>query len=186
MTAHPDLDTLYEEAKSAVAARDYERASSILQQIVVADETYKDAARLLSTVVSRQRRRWYSHPALWVGVGTIALIAAGIALAPHLPVLLPPTSTPPSTPTTGATPTRTPRPTRTSSPTPTPIPLRWSRLSMGEFLSRDVVTAVVIDPTDPDIWYVGTENAGIYKTLDGGVSWARYTTASALARLLPW
>jgi photosystem II stability/assembly factor-like uncharacterized protein len=29
----------------------------------------------------------------------------------------------------------------------------------------------VIDPDDPDVLYVGTKNAGIYKSIDGGTSW---------------
>jgi len=33
------------------------------------------------------------------------------------------------------------------------------------------VTAIVIDPSDPGLLYVATENAGVYKSIDGGLSW---------------
>jgi len=38
-------------------------------------------------------------------------------------------------------------------------------------LARDTVTAFVIDPKDPDVLYASTENAGVYKSIDGGLSW---------------
>jgi photosystem II stability/assembly factor-like uncharacterized protein len=42
---------------------------------------------------------------------------------------------------------------------------------MGLEFSRDRITAIVMDPKDLDVIYVGTQNAGIYKSIDGGVSW---------------
>jgi photosystem II stability/assembly factor-like uncharacterized protein len=62
-------------------------------------------------------------------------------------------------------------PTPTIVSSPTPIPLAWTRLSSGQTFSRDTITAIVIDPDDPEVLYVGTDNAGIYKSIDGGVSW---------------
>jgi photosystem II stability/assembly factor-like uncharacterized protein len=44
-------------------------------------------------------------------------------------------------------------------------------LNSAQFITRDLVTAIAIDPTDPGVWYAGTENAGIYKSIDGGISW---------------
>jgi len=64
-------------------------------------------------------------------------------------------------------------PTATNPPTsvPTAIPLAWSRLSSGQFLLRDQLTAIALDPSDPEVLYVGTQNAGVYKSIDGGLSW---------------
>ncbi|NQU29338.1 MAG: hypothetical protein HQ525_01585, partial [Anaerolineae bacterium] len=65
----------------------------------------------------------------------------------------------------------TPSPTLIPTPTPIPLPYSWVRLNSGQFLPRDQITAIVVDPTDPGIVYVGTNNAGIYKSINGGVSW---------------
>ncbi|MDO9302753.1 MAG: hypothetical protein Q7T89_15310, partial [Anaerolineales bacterium] len=71
-----------------------------------------------------------------------------------------------------ATPTITlPPPTATIAPTATAIPLVWKQIYSGQDFERDTVTGFVIDPKDPDMLYVGTENAGIYKSIDGGLSW---------------
>lgn len=115
-----------------------------------------------------------------------------VALAPRLPTATSlPTPWPTATPAPIAVPTRVatsmparapiptpvpapiPIPTSTSTPipTPAPIPLSWSRLSSGQIFSRDQITAIVVDPSDPDVLYVGTANAGVYKSLDGGTSW---------------
>jgi photosystem II stability/assembly factor-like uncharacterized protein len=42
---------------------------------------------------------------------------------------------------------------------------------MGQELPRDNITAIVFDPEDPDVVYVGTQHAGVYKTIDRGQSW---------------
>jgi photosystem II stability/assembly factor-like uncharacterized protein len=54
---------------------------------------------------------------------------------------------------------------------PTPLPLAWTRLNSGQFLSRARITDIVFDPADPGVIYVGMENAGVYKSIDGGSSW---------------
>jgi tetratricopeptide (TPR) repeat protein/photosystem II stability/assembly factor-like uncharacterized protein len=59
----------------------------------------------------------------------------------------------------------------TGAPTPTAIPLRWSRIDSGLFLPRDTVNQIVMDPEDSDIVYAGTENSGIYKSINGGLTW---------------
>ena len=57
-------------------------------------------------------------------------------------------------------------------PIPTAVPVAWKRLNSLQFIPRDLVTVILEDPTDQDVWYAGTRNAGVYKTINGGASWA--------------
>jgi len=68
-------------------------------------------------------------------------------------------------------PTSTPTPTVTPTSTPTPIPLAWTQISDGQDFEHDTVTAFATDKTDPNIIYAGMKNSGVYKTVDGGLSW---------------
>jgi photosystem II stability/assembly factor-like uncharacterized protein len=61
----------------------------------------------------------------------------------------------------------TPTPTLTT----TPLHWSWTQKNSGQIMPRDVVTAIVFDPDSENVMYVGTENSGIYKSLDGGKSW---------------
>ena len=166
------IEQLYQQARAAFKSRNFDRASDLLRQILLLDENYKDASRLLAQTVKLRRRRWYNHPLLWGGLGLVALVAGGVFLAPLIrgdvasQVILPTNS-----PNATGAPTTTLRPTQISAPTPTPIPLAWKRISIGQEFARDSITAIVVDPKDPDIYYAGTENAGIYKSIDGGMSW---------------
>jgi photosystem II stability/assembly factor-like uncharacterized protein len=172
MADQPDLESLYQEARTALKAREYDRASDLFRQILLVDENFKDASRLLVQSVKLHRRRWYNHPLLWGGLGLAVLVGLGFWLAPRLASLaIQPVPTPSLTLTTIVTTAPTIIPSLVPSPTPTPIPLTWKRLWMGQELPRDNVTAIVFDPEDPDVVYVGTQNAGIYKTIDRGQSW---------------
>ena len=42
---------------------------------------------------------------------------------------------------------------------------------MGQEFPRDMVTAFATDKKDPDVIYAAMMNAGVYKTIDGGLSW---------------
>ena len=52
-----------------------------------------------------------------------------------------------------------------------------------QFITRDLVTAIVEDPTDQDVLYAGTSNAGIYKTINGGISWAPFIEGLSSAQV---
>jgi photosystem II stability/assembly factor-like uncharacterized protein len=47
----------------------------------------------------------------------------------------------------------------------------WKRVALGQEFLRDRLTALVIDPNDAEVLYAGTTNAGIFKSIDGGISW---------------
>jgi photosystem II stability/assembly factor-like uncharacterized protein len=174
-----DLDSLYQEAQAALAAKDFQRARDLLKQILLIDENYRDASRLLAKLVKQQQSRWYLSRWLWGILGVAAIVALGIVLAGKLSLrpsvltqpLMSPTSTStpiPASPTLKLVPTIA---SPTPSVMPTSIPLVWERLWVGQELGRDSVTAIALDPTDPDILYVGTEDAGVYRSIDGGISW---------------
>jgi photosystem II stability/assembly factor-like uncharacterized protein len=156
MTPKDELENLYLQARAALKAKDYPRTSELLQKILVEDENYKDASRLLAQAVKLKRRRWYNHPLLWGGVGAAALVVLGIFLAPLMKGLF-------------ASPiVQTLEPADTA----TPIPLAWKRISMGQEFPRDIVTSIVTNPVDTDVVFVGMANAGIYKSINGGGSWS--------------
>jgi len=179
-----ELDGLYREAQSALKSRDYVRAGELLRQILVVDENYRDVSRLLANVVKLKRRRWYNDPRLWGALGFVIIVALGFFIAPRLRGLYPvePSATVTNTvsPTATLPPTISPAATATPLPTPTPIPLTWKRISMGQEFERDNVTAFATDRKDPDVIYAAMKNAGVYKTIDGGLSWrpAHYGLAS--------
>ncbi|TET83713.1 MAG: tetratricopeptide repeat protein, partial [Anaerolineales bacterium] len=167
----------YDEARKAISSKEYDRAVQLLKGIVFEDETYKDASRLMAEAIELRRaaRPFWKNKWLWGGVGGAALVALTLVLVRYAPValqilaqptpLLPMPTIPPE-PIINPTPQPVP-----PKPLPTPIPLAWARLSSGQAFSRDTITAIVINPDDPGILYVGTENAGIYKSINGGVSW---------------
>ena len=81
------LEQLYQEARSALKARDYIRAGNLLRQILQIDENYKDASRLLAQTVKLRRRRWYNDPRLWGAI--VFIMIAAIEYDPVRPVLRP-------------------------------------------------------------------------------------------------
>jgi len=59
----------------------------------------------------------------------------------------------------------------TETPLPTPLPYKWTLVTDTQILKRDFVQAVEIHPLDDDIIYAGTRSSGVYKSVDGGISW---------------
>ena len=170
-----DLESLYTQARQALKAKDFSRASDLLRQILLVDENYRDASRLLAQTVTLRRRRWYNDPRLLGAAAIIALIVTGIWFAPRLQGIYasPPAATaiPTNSPTSTLTPTVIPTATETPLPAPTSVPLTWKRVWLGQEFPRDTVTAIAIDPKYPDVLYASMKYAGIYKSIDGGLSW---------------
>jgi len=173
VTAPPDLEELYARAAEALKARDYDVAADLLRQVLVTDEDFKDASSLLAKAIRLKRRRWYTDSRYWGAIGAAVLLVVGILLAPYLS---PATSrggraadeadsAPTGTSQRGAL--------QTAAPTlaPTAVPLAWKRVYIGQEWPRDSITAIALHPTDPDVMYVGTYSSGIFKSIDGGLSW---------------
>jgi photosystem II stability/assembly factor-like uncharacterized protein len=170
-----DLEVLHRDAQAAIKARNYDLASDLLRQILAVDENYKDASRLLADAVRLKRRRWYNDPRVYAVVGAAVVILLVIRLVPRLAAIYraPVPSANAAAPTAIIPPTLTVALTATPTilPTATPIPLAWRRISMGQDFSRDSIRVIAEDPKDPDVMYVGMRHSGVYKTIDGGVSW---------------
>jgi photosystem II stability/assembly factor-like uncharacterized protein len=163
-----DLETIYEQAQEAIAAGEGARASDLLKQILQIDEEYRDAAQLLANLVTKRKRRWFQDFRIWAGFGVIVLVGVIIYLGATLSTWF---SSPQPSPTAAIAvftpseaPTTTPAPTVTASPIP--ISLYWKRISQGLSFTRENVGGIVFDPQDPDVMY-----AGIYKSIDGGITW---------------
>ena len=171
MTEPAELERLYREAQSALKARDYGRASELLRQILIVDENYKDISRLLAQTVKLKRRRWYNHPVLWNVIGLAIIVLLGLFFVPHLNGLYAPRPSIINSLTATIPPIITATTTETLPLIPTTVPLTWKRVSIGQEFKRDTVTAFVVDPRDSDVLYAGMKNAGIYKSIDGGLSW---------------
>src|SRR5574340_1066258 len=170
MTEDPERN--YLDAKAALKARDYDRASGLLKQILVIDDDYKDASRLLAEAVKLKRRRWYNDPRLWTGLSATLLIGLGVWLAPRTQDLFARRlARSAAIPAATYSPANVPTAAATIAPMPTPIPLRWTRISLGQEFPRDAVTAFAVDVQDPEVIYASMKNAGVYKTIDSGMSW---------------
>ena len=169
MPKHSDLEKIYTNAQSALKAREFDRATNLLTQILVIDENYKDASRLLARLVKEKRRRWHNDPRIW---GTlIGLIVVGLLIwfVPKLPLKAIFT---PASEVGSPAPTAISTQAATLTIPPTAIPLAWKRISIGLEFARDTVTGIVVDKNDLDVIYVGMKNAGVYKSIDGGLSWS--------------
>jgi photosystem II stability/assembly factor-like uncharacterized protein len=173
MSEELDLNTLYEQALKALEKSQDGLASGLLKEILRVDEDYRDAAQLLANLVVRRKRRWFQDLRIWGGLSLLILVGAIIFLRDPLSTWLSSLSSS-TTPTFAAiAPTEAPinTPALTATVSPPPISLKWRRLSQGLFFTRDTIHDIVFDPQDPDVMYIALNNAGIYKSIDGGVSW---------------
>ncbi len=166
----------YAEAQTAMSKKNYDKAIVLFKAIVIENPDYKDATRRMAEAVELRRttRKWWQSKWVWGAVGSAFVLVVGwLALRPGSPLLSllsAPTAAPTSVSTLNVAP---PTVAATAPPTATaaPLPYTWARLNSGQFLPRDTITAILIDPNDSGVMYVGTQNAGIYKSIDGGISW---------------
>jgi len=104
----------------------------------------------------------------------VFLILAACTTAPvstTVPTTVPATDTT-APPTETTAPTEIPtQPVSTATAAPTPLPYHWEQIYNGKAFPRDTVTAIVVDPTNAEVLYVGTGNSGVYKSSDGGKNW---------------
>ncbi|WP_394739142.1 WD40/YVTN/BNR-like repeat-containing protein [Natronococcus roseus] len=66
------------------------------------------------------------------------------------------------------------------------VPERESGYGGAENLESDAVTAVAISPHDPDVVYAGTEPSRVYRSSDGGDSWAHLEELTDLPSADGW
>ena len=45
--------------------------------------------------------------------------------------------------------------------------------SVGPALMSGRIADIVIDPTDPSVWYVGVGSGGVWKTVNAGTTWTQ-------------
>jgi len=168
----------YAEAYKAYSKKNYEKAIGLFKMIVMEDADYKDASRLLAESVELRRtaRKWWQSKILWGGIGIVALVAVAWGVfrfgLPLLAALPSSTAAPTGTdmPATSGT-AATEIPALPPTATPIPLPFTWKRLNSGQFLPRATISSIVFNPTDPGVMYTGTAGAGIFKSIDGGISW---------------
>jgi photosystem II stability/assembly factor-like uncharacterized protein/tetratricopeptide (TPR) repeat protein len=170
----------YTEAQKALTKKNYDKAITLFKGIVMEDADYKDATRRMAEAVELRRttHKWWQSRWIWGSLTGLIVLAIGwFAFRPGSPLMNVLLTSLTGSPT-AATQANTPLPTlaaATSPPTATamftPVPFAWKRLNSGQFLQRDLINVIVIDPTDAGVMYAGTANAGIYKSIDGGISW---------------
>ena len=142
----------------------------MFREIQDLEDNYRDVAELVDQAKSAQIKRILPR----VVLGGLAVIAvAVVGWMTFGPGSRPPEVTSTQYGTEAVVIVEdTPKPTLEPTPLPTAVPLKWKRLNSLQFIPRDLVTVILEDPTDQDVWYAGTSNAGIYKTINGGASWA--------------
>jgi photosystem II stability/assembly factor-like uncharacterized protein len=113
------------------------------------------------------------HP-VWLALVAIllSLSCSLVGAAPTAsPAALPTVSEPPAAGTATATAAATSVPTRAVTSAATDLPFSWEKIDAGADFPRNPATAFVAAPDDPDVMYLGTRNAGVYKSIDGGANW---------------
>lgn len=123
------LNLFYGEAQAAMAAHEYQKAVTLLKRVILQDETYKEAARLLAVAIEGQRkekgktRTVFLSGKLWYGAAGVlvllVLVFFGVQFGPawvnQLGIFNPPAVDLSEVETTPAL-----IPTRKSEPTPLP------------------------------------------------------------------
>jgi len=110
---------------------------------------------------------FWKQPLVWVGFAVVAVFSA-LLLIPNSPLR---TALAPEQEVVERIVVATTVPTTMPTPTPEPLPYQWSRINSAQFLERDEITDLAIHPTDRDVLYASMKHSGIYKTINGGISW---------------
>lgn len=130
------LDGIYRRAQMAISVNEYDQAISLLKDVILQDENFRDTSRLLNQAIEARRARhlvWFpasfSTILKWLFI-SVVLISLGtgtyfawnqwgnpIGGAPPMPII---TNTVTPTKTKTATPTLTTTPTATYTPSPSP------------------------------------------------------------------
>ena len=173
------LANSYADAQKAYAKKNYEKTIELLKEVIDQDVNYKDAPLILAQAIEARRSapKWWQNKVLWVVASLLVFVVIAlflyrsISIQPPTSPVVPELTATSNSPILPSEPTSTIIPTSSPTSTPAPLPYQWVRLNSGQFLQRDLINAIVIDPNDRGILYVGTENAGIYKSIDGGTSW---------------
>jgi formylglycine-generating enzyme required for sulfatase activity/tetratricopeptide (TPR) repeat protein/photosystem II stability/assembly factor-like uncharacterized protein len=205
VTQERELLDLYTKAGAAITARDFDPAIRMLKEIIIRDDNYKDASRLLTNAIESRRtgttqklgkphkkpdRLPRTRPQgelktggrrIWVIGGLLAILALGIGGAvfwfgknglPDMTSLLTKnTTTPTGISISNVAPATLAATTAQPTATAAPLPYTWVNMNSGDVFPRAWITTIGLDPSDPDILYVGTYDAGVYKSIDGGLSW---------------
>ena len=122
-----------------------------------------------------ERKPFWKQPLAWVGLTVVAALALLLAI-PTSPLRAALAPAAPTGQVTERVVVATAEPTIAPTPSPTPLPFKWTRVNSIQFLDRDAVSVVAIHPEDADIIYAGSENSGMYRSNDGGVSWLPAST----------
>lgn len=102
-------------------------------------------------------------------VGLVTLILQACSNSTQIPTNMPITQVPASIASPTILSTNSPPPTVV--PSATAPPLQWKQISQGNDYPRDIITVIVVSPANRDLIYIGLKNSGIYKSLDGGLTW---------------
>ena len=181
------LARTYADAQQEYAKGNYEKAIGLLKEVIDQDVNYKNASLLLAQAIEFHhtapkwwKRKWFS--------GAVLILAAALIgwfvfqpVSPLMVFLTQPgaATVPVVTAQTSGSGKETievliPEDVIINQPTQTPVvrlPYQWVRLNSGQFLPRDQITAIAGDPDDPGVIYIGTQHSGVYKSIDGGLSW---------------
>jgi len=106
-------------------------------------------------------RPFWKRPLVWAGFAVVAVLST-LLLIPNSPLR---TALAPEQEVFEKIVVATP------TPTPEPLPYQWARINSAQILERDQITDLAIHPTDRDVLYASMRHSGIYKTINGGISW---------------
>jgi tetratricopeptide (TPR) repeat protein/photosystem II stability/assembly factor-like uncharacterized protein len=185
------LEQAYASAESAFSEKDFATATRLYKDVILMDEDYKDATRMMAESVKLRRtaaREWQVRE-LWLVLGLLEFLATfaltGLLFALMLPSLLAlfiNTSWDLSgilfqgnTPVPSVTPSQTALvPTQTL--TDSAANFSWTQLSSLPFAPEDDVTDIVVEGNINGKIYISMANSGIYWSTDGANSWSPMNT----------